>query len=381
MNKNSAALEIFRWGNANVPGVIFWYANELDLNMEDIGILSAIYYAFQRSKPLNQTGINIGQVLQVCPTLTKSKFSRQISRLEKLGIIKVEDKNRNFNDREIFLEPIMEKLCRLVTRDHDQLTEQKPLARNEKSSELLNSRIEQLELQLEEERRKTMYVDFNHSNDKNYKKVADFIAKKTGNLLSLKMSHELKKWLDEMKYTPEFLLCMLELCFERNIDNPKSITRIVTDLKEYSINTVEGLNLYFKKYVDSDLNHNNLAQFDPEVMEFGNYTGIDMSAEARRKIYYKWKYDWALTHALIMKAGEVMCQRTKNGGLEYIDSVLANWKAKNINKVDEAQKEIAEFKNKARKSDFTVPKKQVTPNLSEYEIFMSPVVTEEIKSK
>ena len=127
MNKYSAALEIFRWGNANVPGVIFWYANELDLNMEDIGILSAIYYAFQRSKPLNQTGINIGQVLQVCPALTKSKLSRQISRLEKLGIIKVEEKNKNFNDREIFLEPIMEKLCRLVTRDHDQLIEHKPV--------------------------------------------------------------------------------------------------------------------------------------------------------------------------------------------------------------------------------------------------------------
>jgi hypothetical protein len=46
---------------------------------------------------------------------------------------------------------------------------------------------------------------------------------------------------------------------------------------------VEGLNLYFKKYVDTDLSRNNLAQFDPEVMEFGNYTGIDMSAEARRK--------------------------------------------------------------------------------------------------
>ncbi len=380
MNKYSAALEIFRWGNANVPGVIFWYANELDLNMEDIGILSAIYYAFQRSKPLNQTGINIGQVLQVCPALTKSKLSRQISRLEKLGIIKVEEKNKNFNDREIFLEPIMEKLCRLVTRDHDQLTEHKPLMKNEKSSELLSSRIEQLELQLEEERRKTMYVDFSHGNNKNYKKVADFIAKKTGNLLSLKMSNELKKWLDEMNYTPEFLLCMLELCFERNIDNPKSITRIATDLREYSINTVEGLNLYFKKYVDTDLSRNNLAQFDPEVMEFGNYTGIDMSAEARRKIYYKWRYDWAFTHALIMKAGEVMCQRTKNGGLEYIDSVLANWKAKNINKVEEAQKEIAEFKNKARKNDFTVPKKQVTPNLSEYEIFISPVA-EEIKSK
>ncbi|HNX29703.1 MAG TPA: DnaD domain protein [Syntrophomonadaceae bacterium] len=383
MQRYSAALEIFRWGNANVPGIIFWYANELDLNMEDIGVLSAIYYAFQKSKPLNQTGVNIGQVINVCPFLTKSKFSRNISRLEKLGIIGVEDKNKSFNEREIYLEPLMEKLCRLVTRDHYQLSEPKQVlvSKAENGNEELNNRIEQLELQLEEERRKTLYVDFSPGTDKNFKKVADFISKKTGNLLSLKMSHELKKWLDEMKYTPEFLLCMLELCFERNIYNPRSISKIACDLQEYSISTVEGLNLYFKKYADTDLSRGAINMFDPEVMEFGNYTGIDMNAEARRIIYYKWKYDWAFTHTMIMKAGEVMCQHTKNGGLEYIDSVLANWKAKNIHKVEEAQKEISEFKNKSKKSDMIGTKKPVTPNLSEYEIFISPVAAEEIKSK
>lgn len=382
MDKFSAALEITRWGNANVPGIVFWYANELDLNMEDIGIITAIYYAFQKSKPLSHTGINTGQVIQVCPFLTKNKFSRNISRLEKLGIIKVEDKSKNFNEREIHLEPLMDKLCRLVIRDHDKLSEQITIEEQKgKNNEVLNNRIEQLELQLEEERRKALYVDYNIGNDKDFKLVADFIAKKTGNLLSIKMSNELKKWLDEMKYTPEFLLCMLELSFERNIYNPKNITRIANDLKEYSISTVEGLNLYFKKYVDTDSSRTTFAQFDPEVMEFGNYTGIDMSAKARRNVYYKWRYDWALTHALIMKAGEVMCQRTKNGGLEYIDSVLANWKTKNISKVEEAQKEIAEFKGKAKKKDYSTAKKPVAQDLSDYEIFIPPAVGEEIKSK
>ena len=382
MDKFSVALETTRWGNANIPGVIFWYANELDLNMEDIGVLTTIYYAFQKSKPLSQTGINTGQVMQGCPFLTKNKFSRNINRLEKLGIISVENKNRNFNEREIRLEPLMDKLSRLVLRDHDRLNEQITIKeQNNRNSEELNVRIEQLELQLEVERRKAIYVDYNAGNDKDFKLVAYFIAKKTGNLLSIKMSNELKKWLDEMNYTPEFLLCMLELSFERNIHNPKNITRIAADLKEYSINTVEGLNLYFKKYVDTDLSRTTFAQFDPEVMEFGTYTGIDMSAKARRNVYYKWRYDWAFTHALIMKAGEVMCQRTKNGGLEYIDSVLANWKDKNISKVEEAQKEIAEFKGKSKKGNYPNAKKPVTPDLSDYEIFIPPAAGEEVKSK
>lgn len=352
MHRYTAALEITRWGNADIPGIIFWYANELDLNMEDIGVLSTIYYAFQKSKPLYQTGLKMGQVIQVCPFLSKSKFSRHINRLEKLGIINIEDKSKSFNDREMYLEPLMEKLVQLVIRDHDMLSAKKTSiaakVNNNDNSAILNNRIEQLELQLEEERRKTLYVDFPKSNDKNYKKVADFIAKKTGNLMSIKMSNELKKWLDEMTFTPEFLLCMLEMCFERNIYNPREITRIAGDLKEYSINTVEGLELYFKKYVDTELNRTK-SQFDPEVIEFGNFTGIDMSAEARKTVYYKWRYDWAFTHTMIMKAGEIMCQRTKNGGLEYIDSVLANWKTKNIRQVEDAQKEILEFKGKRKK--------------------------------
>ena len=55
------------------------------------------------------------------------------------------------------------------------------------------------------------------------------------------MANELKRWLEEMAMTPEFLLCMLEMCFERNIYNPRHISCIARDLGEYSVNSVEGL--------------------------------------------------------------------------------------------------------------------------------------------
>ena len=63
--------------------------------------------------------------------------------------------------------------------------------------------------------------------------------------------------------------------------------------------------MYFKNYVDSGKNISLMARrFDPDIMEFGNFTGIDMNAEARRRIYYKWRYDWSFSHAMIMKAGK-----------------------------------------------------------------------------
>ncbi|MDD2586676.1 MAG: DnaD domain protein [Syntrophomonadaceae bacterium] len=386
----SASLEIHRWGYANVPGIIFYYSKELDLEIEDIGIIATIIYSFQRAKPLYETGIEAGQVLQACPSLTKQKLSRRLNRLAKSGIIKIEEGNKTFADKEIYIEPLMDKLESLVIRDHPKLRFEKDTAAEEiEKAEAIaleyRKKVEQLELELDAAKQKSVSlntIDVYNDGNNNYKKLADFIAKKTGNLLSVKMSNELKKWLDELAFTPEFLLCMLEFCFERKINNPRDITRIAKDLKEYSINTVEGLGLYFKNYVDKDKNTAlRISHFDPDIIEFGNFTGIDMNAEARKKVYYKWRYDWRFSHAMIMKAGEIMCQRTKNGGLEYIDSVLHDWMSKEIRQVEDAEKEVREFKSRKKTEKKSSSTKKDTTKSTDYELYIPPGDLEEIKSK
>ena len=155
-----------------------------------------------------------------------------------------------------------------------------------------------------------MYEPAPSSKDKDFKLVADFISQKTGNLLSIKMSNELRKWMDDLGFKTEFILCMLELCFERNIYNPREISRIASGLKECSINSLEAMEAYFRTFVDDKPPQ--AYGFDPEVIEFGQYTGLDMSAEARKKVYYKWRYDWGFSAEMIKRAGEIMCNRTKS---------------------------------------------------------------------
>lgn len=389
-----ASLEIFRWGFAHLPGAVFYYAKELDLDMEDVGIVSALFYAYENAKPLFQSGVRAGQVLQACSILNAQKLSRKISRLVKLGLIEIEDVDtKNFTDKIIYLDPLMDKLQQLVIRDHPQIVSTKTTTHA--SGDLIEEyqmKIDQLELDLEQARNGRMQlnnnVDTNPVYDNaNYKMVADFIAKKSGNLLSVKMENELQKWLDDMDFTPEFLLCMLELTFERKINNPREISKIAKDLKEYAVDTVEGLELYFTNYVDIKPNSTiGLNQFDPDIAEFGKYTGIDMVAEARKKVYYKWRYDWSFPHQMIMKAGEIMCQRTKNGGLEYIDSVLNNWMSKEIRSIPDAEKEITEFKTRAKNTAKPTlisggDKGAIKRNSRDYEMYVPPEVIEELKSK
>lgn len=341
MSNDYAALEVYRWGFAHLPGAVFYYGKELELNLEDIGFLAALFYAYEQSKPLFQKGLQIGQLMVCCPILNTQKISRKITQLGKLGLIEIQDgKSKSFADKTIFLEPLMERLQQLIIRDHPlHISNQEEI--NSAALEKYQQKIVQLELQLQEEKSKHTDAGINHGESAqesaNYRIVADFIAKKSGNLLSVKMENELQKWLDDLGFTPEFLLCMLEMTFERSIHNPRDITKIAKDLKNYSVNTVEGLESYFGKYVDSNRSNLHTSQFDPDIATFGTFTGIDMSAEARKKMYYKWRYDWRFSHPMIMKAGEIMCQRTKNGGLEYIDSVLHNWLSKEIRSVDEAE--------------------------------------------
>jgi DNA replication protein DnaD len=387
MSENYATLEIYRWGFAHLPGAVFYYGKELELSLEDIGFITALFYAYENSKPLFRTGIQAGQIMICCPTLNTQKISRKIAQLAKLGLIEIQDgKSKSFADKTIYLEPLMNRLQQLIIRDH-------PFRINNRETDSLElekyqQKIVQLELALEEQKNKHIndenLIKVSANGSPNFKIVADFIAKKSGNLLSVKMENELQKWLDDLEFTPEFLLCMLEMTFERSIHNPREITRIAKDLKEYSVNTVEGLETYFSKYVDTNKSNLHTSQFDPDIAEFGNYTGIDMSADARKKMYYKWRYDWRFSHLMIMKAGGIMCQRTKNGGLEYIDSVLHNWMSKEIRSVDDAEKEIIDFKKRNKNTKTVMLNSNKSSNINsanDYEIYVPPEVLEELKSK
>ncbi|MDD4803064.1 MAG: DnaD domain protein, partial [Syntrophomonas sp.] len=296
MQHESASLEIMRWGYAHLPGAILFYAKELELDMEDLGIISVIFYAFGNTKPLFQSGVRAGQILQSCSTLTTHKLSRKLSKLSKQEIIEMEEgSNKSFGDKLIKLEPLMRKIQELVVRDHPQIMAI-PQVMPSKDIDTASQKIQDYQVRIEElEQQVKLYKNEEKTapeiysvDDKNYKRVADFISKKTGNLLSVKMGNELRSWLGELGLTPDFLLCMLELAFERNITNPREITKIARDLKEYAINNVDGLNVYFKNYVDQDRNQSlRQSQFDPDINDFGKFTGLDMNAEARKKVYNK----------------------------------------------------------------------------------------------
>ncbi len=369
-------IEIFRWGMVQIPAMIYTYAAELDLDAEDIGILGMVLFAHQRSLPYSPQGVEISQIMKVCPSLTKNRLSRRLSKWEKAGLITIEGNGHtDFVSRKLLIEPLYDRLREIVIRDHPSGERTIVQTSNEGLLKEQEERIRELEQALQMEKRKGgTAAPTAVPGSRDFRLVADFISQKTGNLISIKMGNEVRRWLTDFTFKPEFILCMLELCFERKINNPREITRIASGLKECSISNLEAMEIYFRTFVD--VKPPAIYEFDPEVVEFGRLTGLDMSAEARKKVYYKWRYDWGFSVEMIGRAGEIMCNRTKNGGIDYVDGVLSNWKEKNIRSLADAEKESSEHKSK-RKSTETHFGQTRKAEEEDREVYIPPTVKRE----
>ncbi len=378
MGAVDATMELMRWGFVEIPAALYYYAGELELEPEDIGILGAFLYTyFYRSKPLWQRGLEIGQVMQTYPSLSKSKLAWRLSKWVRLGLVEIDESTLGgeFRTRRVYLEPLWQKLEYIVARDHPELDgrtrTENPVASEAKTGPQPS------------ERRSAGPDQPSLSNG--LKMVVDFIEQKTGNLISPEMFKEVNYWLDELRCRPEYIIMMLELCFERRIFNPREITAIAKGLRDACVSNLGGMEEYFRRVVDKPgYSRSRWSDFAADIAELGSFTGIDMQAEARKRMYEKWRVQWGFTHEVIMKAGEIMCQRTKSGGLEYMDRVLANWREKGITTAEEAEKETSEFKNRKQKRDGrgSLPRSSgMAKEKEEVEIFVVPQVLEELKSK
>lgn len=323
LQKNNPAVEILKWGNIQIPAILYTYASELDLDATDLGLIGAVFGAYQLTQPLLTLGVEIGHVLKVCPSITKSRVIKRLSKWEELGLVNIENGDKEFMYRKIHIDPLFFKLRELIIRDHPLLQQYIPQNTVDDKDKTIN----ELKYALQLERSKN-----GNSGNNDLKLIVDFIAEKTANPINVQMANEIRKWLNEYGFSSQVILCMLELCFERKITRLKDIQNIANGLKERSIVSLQDIEAYFKGRIDKVAIPSN-----KEIYEFETFSGIDMSAQARKAIYNKWRYEWGFDQDLILLAANKMCLQTKNGSLNYIESILKDWKNQQITTVAQAE--------------------------------------------
>lgn len=143
-------------------------------------------------------------------------------------------------------------------------------------------------------------------------------------------------------WTTEFILIFLQLAFERGHNQVQAYFPLAKKVYENSIDTVEGL----VSFMDNlDWIQYKVTEVKKCVGQFGGVT------RPQREMYLKWNKAWGLSHEIIMRAAEETV-RTNNPSFKYIDSILADWKAKGIIDLNGAEEALAahDLKNKPLKN-------------------------------
>ncbi|MDH7498352.1 MAG: DnaD domain protein [Syntrophomonadaceae bacterium] len=385
MALRDALLEVLRLGLVQMPAALYQFAAELQLDAEDLGLLGAVFCAYARSQALTRKGVEVRDILECYPALSRRRLTNRLARWEAQGLVAVERAGTpDAQAQAVSVEPLLRRLEGLLCqgRPHVQAAPSpEQLEELRKELEESRARISELEKALEQARQvRTFPLARTNGKANGFKLVADFIAQKTGNLVSPEFQREITRWLEDYRCQPEFLVAMLELCFERNIFDARGIAEVARGLHQYQARTLEAMEYYFRHVVDQQGPRARRYEYSLEAMQFGNYTGISMQAQARRDIYEKWRVEWGFSAEMILKAGEIMCRQTKEGGLEYVEQVLANWRSQGITTVEEAERVSREYKQRTRRSpDQRSATRQ--PPREEVEIFVAPHVIETLKSK
>lgn len=109
-----------------------------------------------------------------------------------------------------------------------------------------------------------------------------------------------------------------------------------------------------------------------EINEFSKYTAIEMSGNAARDIYLKWRFKWGFSHEMIMKAGQVMSQLAKVPNLAYTDRILSDWMKRRIRSVPEVERLLELFRANPVETLRPKSNKPKTNFSDEYDLYVPP---------
>ena len=133
------------------------------------------------------------------------------------------------------------------------------------------------------------------------------------------------KWV-QMGYNQEVLLKIADYCFKNSIRTLEAYDKIVQKLFKLGVVTIEA----FNEYLNDLLSRDNKVKQLLEKLCIKRYVN-----EYDRNFYRTWTENWGFSEDIINYA--VTLSFGKSNAMQYMNTILANWKAKGVNTVDQAR--------------------------------------------
>lgn len=142
---------------------------------------------------------------------------------------------------------------------------------------------------------------------------------------------------DNLKFSPEAVLMLLEYCVSKEKRNMKYIEQVAIAWAEKGITTMEAIDRYLKDeqknsgYVYSlkrlfGINDRKLSHMEEEMME-------------------KWRDNYHMSEEMAALAYEYCIMQTSKLSFPYMDKILSRWAQSGIRTIEAAERDNEQFKN------------------------------------
>lgn len=146
---------------------------------------------------------------------------------------------------------------------------------------------------------------------------------------------------DELGFSPEVIIMLLEYCVSKEKRNMKYIEKVAVGWHENGITTMDAVDNYIREEKKKNTYFYSLRKL------FGI---TDRNLSKSEEMYLKsWKNEFNMSEEMVALAYEYCILSTNKLSFPYINSIIKDWYEKGIKSIPEAEKDHEDFKSKNKK--------------------------------
>lgn len=141
---------------------------------------------------------------------------------------------------------------------------------------------------------------------------------------------------DDLKFSPEAVLMLLEYCVSKNKRNMKYIEQVAISWAEKGIVTMEAID----RYVKQEQEHSGYIHTLRKAFGIADRKASRMEDE----MMARWRDEYHMSEEMAALAYEYCIMQTSKLSLPYIDKILERWANNGIRTIDAAERDNEQFR-------------------------------------
>lgn len=166
-------------------------------------------------------------------------------------------------------------------------------------------------------------------------------------------------WTNELNFSLELILFLIEYCVSKDKRSPNYIESVAIRWHDSGIKTIEDANRHISKFEDKWI----------QIRKVLDYLGIknDTIMKPHQDIIEKWLFEYNFSVEVIFKACDICCERINKATFKYIDAILKNWNENGLRTLQDIEQKDLQKTSKAQTTNKKVINNNNKPsNFSNY---------------